>query len=606
MSEEIKKLSPYNHVRLRTSVYYGSTSKHTQSVLSIDQNGVTVKDFTWVPAVYTTLREIIDNSLDEVVVKKCGNKINIDYNPTDMSFIVEDNGRGIPIDWDEEHKMHKATLALSELMAGRNFENRDNTAGMNGIGASGVNYCSEYFNIDIFRDNKHFHQRFTEGSDVFNALQIYEPVIKKHTSTKTGTKISFKLSKTVFPNPILPLDFVTSRVYELAYCNPTIQITFNGKLIKAKGHLTNTLFAKHHTISINVNAEGFNSDFYLVTDILESGEYEHSIVNNISTFDGGNHIDAFKKLFASGLLLALTKESKRRGLIPNRSDIYEKLMIFNVTTMKKPEFDSQSKTRLINDDIDGYIKEALDNEDIFKKLIKQNKSWIDQIYARCSARTQKKDDADLAKMGRKLMRNKVPKLLDANGKDRTKCILIITEGDCIDVESDVSVIRDAELTNIQAKDLELGDQVITHKNNIKPITNISHKVTKCIKINTRLGPITVGENHKLLVYDKSSHEFLFIKAIELDVNIHQLVKNRYVDMTHMTPVLTVKKINDNTFPLEITLGYELHELTKIKSSYSHIFGVYNVNTLCFEKIKAKDLIPLVHAFIYESTERNIR
>ena len=575
MSEEIKKLSPYQHVRLRTSVYYGSTSKHTQHVLSVDQTGVTIKEFTWVPAVYVCLREIIDNCLDEVVVKKFGNKINIEYNPTNMSFIVEDNGRGIPIDWDEDHKMHKATLALSELMAGRNFENRDNTAGMNGIGASGVNYCSEYFNIDIYRDNKHFHQKFAEGSDVFNALQIYDPIIKKHSASKTGTKVTFKLSKTVFQNPLLPLDFVASRVYELAYCNPTIQISFNGKLIKAKGNLTNTLFAKHHTIPINVNADGFNSEFYLVTDILESGEYEHSIVNNIPAFDGGKHIDAFKKLFASGLLLALTRESKRRGLLPNRSDIYEKLMIFNVTTMKKPEFDSQSKTRLINDDIDGFIKEVLDNEDTFKKIIKQNKTWIDEIYARCAARTQKKDDADLAKMGRKLMRNKVPKLLDANGKDRTKCILIITEGDCIDVNSEITVIRDAELTTVCANNLELGDLVITHKNNLKPITNISHKVTKCIKINTGLGPITVGENHKLLVYDRTAHEFSFIKAINLDLNIHQLVKNRYVDLSHMEPILSIKNTDDGVYPLEIKIG--TREISIITSSYDHIFGVYNVD-----------------------------
>lgn len=444
MLDDIKKLTPYQHVRLRTSVYYGSTSKHTQPVLSINASEVCVKDSTWVPAVYTALREVIDNALDEVVVKKFGNKIDITYNHQDMSFTVEDNGRGIPIDWDDDHHMHKATLALSELMAGRNFENRDNTAGMNGIGASGVNYCSEYFNVEIWRDNKKFQQRFAEGSDIFDALQIYEPIIKKNSAQKTGTKISFKLSNTVFKAPVLPLNFVKSRVYELAYCNPSIQITFNGQLIKSKGDITRTLFGKHHTIPIKIAVDdSFSSDFYLVTDILDSGEYSHSVVNNIPAFDGGTHIDSFKKLFAAGLLAALSTESNRRNLVPNRADVYEKLMIFNITTMKKPEFDSQSKTRLINDDVDGFIKTALENKLLFKKIIKSNKEWVDQIYARCAARTQKKDDADLAKIGRKMMRTKVPKLLDANGRDRTKCILFICEGDS--AVSQLSSVRNPEI-----------------------------------------------------------------------------------------------------------------------------------------------------------------
>lgn len=444
MSDNIKKLTPYQHVRLRTSVYYGSTSMHTQPVLSITDNHVSIKEYTWIPAVYTCLREVIDNALDEVVVKKFGDKININYDHTSMTFTVEDNGRGIPIDWDEDHRMYKATLALSELMAGRNFESRDNTAGMNGIGASGVNYCSEFFEVEILRDNKRFKQRFTEGSELFDELQINEPIIRKLVTTKTGTKITFKLSKTVFPNPVLPIEFVKSRIYEIAYCNPNIQITFNNQLIKVKGDISRTLFKNYNTIPIKISPnKDFVSDFYLVTDLLDGGEYDHSIVNNIIAFEGGKHVDAFKKFFASGLLSALDKESRRRKLTPNRNDIFDRLVIFNVTKMKKPDFDSQSKTRLINEDVDTYIKGFFDNEEVFKEIVKKHKTWIDEIYARCAARTQKKDDADLAKIGRKLMRNKVPKLLDANGKNRQDCILIITEGDS--AKGMISAVRDPEV-----------------------------------------------------------------------------------------------------------------------------------------------------------------
>ena len=445
MSETIKKLTPYQHVRLRTSVYYGSTTLHTQPVLLISSDQISVTESNWVPAVFTAFREIVDNSLDEVVVKGYGDKITINYDPSEMKFDVEDNGRGIPIDWDDEHKMHKATLALSELMAGRNFDNRENTAGMNGIGASGVNYCSEYFHVDIRRDGKRFQQTFREGNELFgDVLQIIEPKITKY-SGPSGTKISFKLSKSVFKDMTLPLEFVKSRAFEIAYNNPLIKVVFNGHLIKTKGLISKSLFAKNTCIHLPINSKGgdFKSDFWLVTDLIESGDYSHSAVNNIPAFGGGNHIDSFKKHFCNGLLLALTRESKRRGLTPNRSDIFDGLLIYNVTTMQKPDFDSQSKTRLINDEVDRYIKAEFDDENTFKNILKQHKPWIDSIYARCAARTQKKDDADVNKANRKLMRTKVPKLLDANGRDRSKCILFICEGDS--AKSSLSAVRNPDI-----------------------------------------------------------------------------------------------------------------------------------------------------------------
>jgi len=213
--------------------------------------------------------------------------------------------------------------------------------------------------------------------------------------------------------------------------------------VVVKPTIDKTLFSNHSIITIDVNEEKFKSNYYLVPNFSQDGEYLHTTVNDIPAFNGGQHIDTFKRVFYGNLIKALERESKRRGLTPNRSDIAEGLLIYNVTFMHAPNFDSQSKTRLINEDVDGYIKSVLDNDDTFKKIIKTHKEWIDQIYARCAARTQKKDDAEIAKIGRKMMRTKVPKLLDANGKDRTKCILLITEGDS--AKTMVSAVRDPEV-----------------------------------------------------------------------------------------------------------------------------------------------------------------
>lgn len=442
--DEIKKLTPYQHVRLRTTVYYGSTTSHTQHTLNYDQGNPTLTEYAWVPAVFTTWREIVDNALDEVVAHGHGSRIDITYDESSHTFSVQDDGRGIPIDWDTEHNCHKATLALSELMSGRNFDERANTAGMNGIGASGVNFCSEWFKIDIVRDGERFQQLFEQGNAVLgDALQIHAPKITKK-SGKTGTRVEWKLSDQVFKIMQLPLEFVRNRVVELAAANPSVKFTFNGDVIKIK-NVEKGLFGDRPTFKILVEqeAQGFRSEFIMVPNFVESGDHAHSLVNNIPTFSGGTHIDSFRKHFVSKLLDALARESKKRGLTPNRSDVLEGVLIYNVTRMNKADFDSQSKTRLINEEVDAWIRAGLDDDKGIKKVIRDNSDWIDSIYARCAARTQKKDDAETAKLARKVLRTKVPKLMDATGKDRSKCILLIAEGDS--AVSSVSAVRDPEV-----------------------------------------------------------------------------------------------------------------------------------------------------------------
>jgi DNA gyrase/topoisomerase IV subunit B len=442
MAEEIVKLTEYQHMRLRTEMYLGSRSSHTQNIVHWNGKKLIPQDLTWTPAVYCAFREILDNALDEVIGHRQGSKIDITFDAKEMSFSVADDGRGIPIDWDESERLHKATLALTQARAGRNFGDREEVRGTNGIGASTVVNCSEWFHLEIHRDGKRFRQEFHEGSDLFPQLQISEPDITK-SAGKTGTTIKFKLSRSVFKSAKLPMAFMVARMHEVAANHPRVKFTFNGERITVKPSIERTFFDGKSVIKLPVENKNFASTFYLVPNFHPDGEYVHTTVNDIPAFNGGQHIDTFKRLFYGGLVKALERESKRRGLTPNRSDISEGLLIYNVTTMHAPNFDSQSKTRLINEDVDTYIKSYFDDESVLKDIIKKHKEWIDEIYARCAARTQKKDDAEVAKAARKLMRQKVPKLLDANGKDRTKCILIITEGDS--AKGMISAVRDPEM-----------------------------------------------------------------------------------------------------------------------------------------------------------------
>ena len=261
---------------------------------------------------------------------------------------------------------------------------------------------------------------------------------------------------TVFSNVKLDLEFVRARIFEIAANHPDVKFTFNGDRIIVKPTIDKTLFENTKIIKIPIVAEfvkrtaksepyhiNFNSVFYLVPTFSQVGEFVHSTVNDIPAFNGGQHIDAFKKRFYSGLLEALTRESNRRGLSPNASDISAGLLIYNVTRMNAPNFDSQSKTRLINEDAEIVIREVMKDDTIFKNIVKNNKDWIEHIFEKCARRTLKRDTSDVDKKNKQLLRTKVPKLMDATGKDRSKCILFLLEGDS--AKSQLSAVRTPEI-----------------------------------------------------------------------------------------------------------------------------------------------------------------
>lgn len=424
---EIQKLTNFLHARKRSEMYIGSRDPHSQTVLSYGPNGPFAEEMTWVPAVFTAFREIFDNAMDEVVGHGHGTEIHVKYDKNTMTFMVKDNGRGIPITYDDVHKKHAATMAVSETMAGRNFndEERGQSRGLNGVGAAIVNYTSEYFTVEINRDGKTFNQSFREGED---DLIIDEPIILPTRSKATGTQIDFKLSPKVFQHFILPEDFLRSRIYEASLCFPNVRFYFNGQQVRTKG-VEKDLFHKRKPIVFSIEEQGFKSDFWLVPGFFEDGtEFSHSLVNGIPMFNGGTHLDAFRKNFFSGMLEALSSTSKRKKLNPNRSDLADGMLIYNITLMDSPQFDSQSKSRVINEKIAKLVQNALADPDFFKSVIRKNPDWIESVYERCAERTLKRDSADLAKAARSNKRLKIPELDDATGSARMDCGLFLCEG----------------------------------------------------------------------------------------------------------------------------------------------------------------------------------
>lgn len=425
--EQIRKLDDYTHIRLKNEMYFGSRHAHTQEIIIYENGKPIIKDITWTPALWCSFREVIDNALDETIGHGFGNRIDITYDEKTFEFSCRDYGRGIPIEWSKEYDMALATMVLTNARAGRNFDDRERVVGTNGIGVSATNFCSKVFTVDIWRNKKHFSQVFAE----YDTEQMVEqPKIKRHKNDKTGTMITLIPSEKVFKfGMFLPSEFLYSRIFDMALANPIIMFYWNGQRIKVRPLAEKTLFPENGAIIFDIRKGQFKSKFILKPNFCEKGEIVHTTVNTITAFNGGTHIDTFKRYFYAGLLNALATQSKKRKLTPNRNDVNERLFLYNITTMHAPDFDSQSKTRLINENVGKIVKAYFDDAKIFKDIIRKNSEWIDSIFARCANRTERKDNRDVERISKSMLRGRVPDLLDAAGKIRRKCILILGEGD---------------------------------------------------------------------------------------------------------------------------------------------------------------------------------
>ena len=419
LSEEIVELNDVQHARIRTEMYLGSRVPQTFTFPVIDvTGGLKFKEFTIVPAVLTAFREALDNALDEMSFVGKGS-INVDYMEETSTFTVTDSGRGIPIDWRDASDMHTATLAVSRAKAGRNFGERGELAGTNGLGISIVNFVSEQFILTVKRDKKNFTQFFYSTED---GLQVDEPTIRDYTGKDTGTSVRFTLSQNVFKEGLdLPTELVESMLVLIATSNPTIKMSFNGISIPPLKSL------EKRGIVIPFEKDGVGSGKFIVVQKSDEAN-SFTFVNNVPAYNGGTHLDEFRNHFPKHLIEALKKESKKRKLNPSKSDILDSVDIIGFVKMKGPNFDSQSKTRLTNSEIRNPIFHSFTAVD-WAKVVSANKPIVDAIYELCAQRTGKQDKSQVDQNEKALKKAKIAKLVDANSRFRDQCSLFLAEGD---------------------------------------------------------------------------------------------------------------------------------------------------------------------------------
>lgn len=443
-AKDIRVLSDAEHVRMRTNVYLGNTNITTYSVPILTGEELEVKQFSFVPAAYRAVEEIIGNALDEFThINQRVKHLKIDASPATGKFTISDNGRGVPIDKHETGK-HTPEVVFGSMRSGRNFDDTNRTAGVigvNGVGSSCVNFCSSEFEVTVHRDGKRYYQKFVDG-----ASKVSTPKIVAATGDKTGTEISFQLDPDVFKHIELPEELFRNRAIEIAMTNPDVTVEYNGEKFRFKKGMAEVIggiAADRMMYKFDVNTDTVIGEVYVILDGHDNDDEQmYTWVNNTLLFDGGKCNTQFLNALYDKTISHLEKEAKKTKSEVTRNDVRHGLLVMANLKLKQPEYDSQSKTRLTGPDMRKDFVACVEEQ--WKSFSKYGEKWLTIVLERAILRHHRTENKKAIDEHQKTMRKRVEGLLDATSKNRSICQLLITEG--LSAKSSICEARNPETT----------------------------------------------------------------------------------------------------------------------------------------------------------------
>ena len=391
------------------------------------------------------LYEALDNSVDEHQAGYC-NRIDVSLNK-DGSATVLDAGRGIPCDIHKETGIPAATLVLTELHSGGKFNNKSYqySGGLHGVGISVTCFLSSYLELEIYRNNKIYSQRFETGVPV-TKLKSCPDTSKK---PRTGTKITFLPDKKIFKDITFSYTTLAHRLKELAYLNAGLKISLEdnrGKKQRAEVFQFKDGI-KAFVSELNENHQAINERPFVIQTTKDDvvidaciqwcdDVYDDKIfayTNSIRNQDGGTHVTALK----NAITRAINKKAEELGLLKklgeslSGDDVREGLISIIAIKLRDPKFSSQTKDKLVSSEVrlpvEGAINDAI--LDYLNENISQAKRIIEKCLNSAMGRLAARKARELVRRKSALDDTRLPgKLADCSSKDPAECELYICEG----------------------------------------------------------------------------------------------------------------------------------------------------------------------------------
>ena len=390
--------------------------------------------------------EIVDNSVDEALAGYCDH-IQVIIN-ADGSVTVEDNGRGMPVDINEEQGMSGVEIIHTKLNAGGKFGGGGYkvSGGLHGVGASVVNALSAHMVVEVKRNGNLYRQEYVRG-------EAQAPLAVVGKAEGTGSRTTFWPDPEIFEDTHYDYSILQHRLREMAFLNRGLKISIADERETDKDHKRKEVFYYEGGLSeyvayLNKNKEplhaevihfqvsrGDNMEVEVAMQYTDSyTETILSYANNINTVEGGTHLVGFK----SALTRAVNDYAKKAKLMKDNDepltgeDIREGLTAIISVKLTEPQFEGQTKTKLGNTDMRGFV-ETVTSENVFA-FLEENPAQARPIIEKClkafRAREAARKARDLTRRKTALENTSLPgKLADCSEKDPALSELFIVEGD---------------------------------------------------------------------------------------------------------------------------------------------------------------------------------
>ncbi len=433
--EEIyEKLSQREHVLKRPDTYVGSISSVEEKLYVADADNLpnpTIKKelVKYSPAFIKLFDEIITNASDHYI--RTGKVKYIKVNVEQDCITVENDGPGIPVEMHKKEKVWVPELIFFNLLAGSNFDDTEQrfVGGRNGLGSKLTCIFSKKFIIETADGKKKYKQIVNDNLYHKVSDNDYKAYFDAHSapkiapSDKSYTKITFypdfeRFGMTGFDKDVMKI--LLKRTLDIAVYCPKAKVSFNDEVLPIK--TMRDYMEMHLPEGAELFYEKLDNGWEVGIAKSQSESFEQvSIVNGITTYRGGTHVNYISLETSKDLADMLTRGNKK--LKVSWVDVKNKLFLFLICRIPNPTFDTQTKENLTN-----YINKEIHNgcklsELSLKKIMKSEivKSILEEI--------ELKELRDLNRLQKSLASVKVEKLIDAKGKDRESCILGIFEGD---------------------------------------------------------------------------------------------------------------------------------------------------------------------------------
>ncbi len=393
-------------------------------------------------ALHHLVYEVVDNSIDEALAGVC-DRINVTIH-ADSSVTVEDNGRGIPVDIHPDKKKSALEVVMTILHAGGKFGSGSYkvSGGLHGVGVSAVNALSEWCEVRVRREGQIHFQRYERGRPIEPVRVIGKGDPKDH-----GTTTTFKFDREIFKDDLdFKFDTLVQRFREMAFVTSKVHLNlldersqhemsfyFEGGIKSFVRYLNRNREVLHPVVFASKEIENIGVEAAVqFTDAYSESIY--SFANTINTIDGGTHM--------TGLRTAITRSindySRRSGLLkdadPNFTgdDTREGLTAIVSIKHPDPQFESQTKVKLMNPEVQTYVQQVV--QERFNTYLEENPSEAKAIIQKCLTSARARDAArkarDLVIRKSALESLTLPgKLADCSERDSNKTELYIVEGD---------------------------------------------------------------------------------------------------------------------------------------------------------------------------------